>query len=450
MEESTIKKVMPHNIEAEKSIISSILLDPEAIFAASEIVVPDDFYNAQYGKMYEALLELNKEGKPIDLITFQEKLMSKGLPEEMTSLEAIDSIMYFSTVSVNVKQYANIVKEKAVLRRLIKANEEVNKLCYSGGEELDNILNRAEKSVFNLVQNRGGSDYVGIDQVVMNALDKIESASKSGGKITGLPTGFIDLDALTSGLQPSDLVIIAARPSMGKTAFVLNIAEHLAFKKNQCIAIFSLEMSKEQLVNRMFSLESGIDAQALRTGNLKDSEWGQLIESADVIAKSKLIIDDTPSISVAKLISKCRKFKMDHGLSLVMIDYIQLMTGNGKASESRQNEIAEISRSLKALARELNVPVIALSQLSRAVEKRDDKRPMLSDLRESGGIEQDADLVMFIYRDEYYTKEACKEPGVAEIIIAKQRNGSLGTVKLAWLGNLTKFANREKNYEKKE
>ncbi len=448
MEESAIKKVMPHNDEAEKSIISSILLDPEALFGAAEIVSPDDFYNAAYGKMFEAMVELNKEGKPIDLITFQEKLMSKGLPEEMVSMEAIDNIMYFSTVSVNVKQYAKIVKEKSVLRKLIKTNEELNRLCYTGAENLDDILNRAEKTVFNLVQSRGSGDFVGIDQIVMNALDKIESASKNGGKITGLPTGFIDLDFQTSGLQPSDLVIIAARPSMGKTAFVLNIAEHLAFKKNQSVAIFSLEMSKEQLVNRMFSLESGIDAQSLRTGNLKDSEWGQLIESADVIAKSKLIIDDTPSISISELRSKCRKFKMDQGLSLVMIDYIQLMTG-GK-SESRQQEISEISRSLKAMARELSVPVIALSQLSRAVEKRDDKRPMLSDLRESGGIEQDADLVMFIYRDEYYTKEECKEPGVAEIIVAKQRNGPTGTVKLAWLGNLTKFANREKNYDKKD
>jgi len=446
MEESAIKKVMPHNMEAEKSIISSILLDQEALYGAAEIVSPDDFYNAQYGKMYEAMLELNKEGKTIDLITFQEKLISKGLPEEMISMEAIDSIMYFSPVSVNVKQHAKIVKEKAVLRKLIKTNDELNKLCYTGAENLDDILNRAEKTVFNLAQSRGTSDFVGIDQIVMNALDKIEKASKSGGKITGLPTGFIDLDVQTSGLQPSDLVIIAARPSMGKTAFVLNIAEPLAFKKNQPVAVFSLEMSKEQLVNRMFSLESGIDAQSLRTGNLKDSEWGQLIESADVIAKSKLIIDDTPSISIGELRSKCRKYKMEQGLSLVMIDYIQLMTG-GK-SESRQQEISEISRSLKSLARELNVPVIALSQLSRAVEKRDDKRPMLSDLRESGGIEQDADVVMFIYRDEYYNKENSKEPGVAEIIVAKQRNGPVGTVKLAWLGNLTKFANRERNYDK--
>jgi len=450
MEENAIKKVMPHNLEAEKSIISSILIDQEALYAAMELVTPDDFYNAAYGKMYESMIELNKEGKNIDLITFQEKIKSKELPENMTSFEVIDEIMDFSAVSVNVRQHAQIVKDKSILRKLIKTNEQINKECYTGKGDIEGIINTAEKMVFNLVQSRGGGDYVPIEQVVMNALDKIEMASKSGGKITGTPTGFIDLDSQTSGLQPSDLVIIAARPSMGKTAFVLNIAEHIAFKKKKSLAIFSLEMSKEQLVNRMFSLESGIDAQSIRTGNLKDAEWSQLIESADVIAKSGLIIDDTPSISISELRSKCRKFKMEHDISLVMIDYIQLMTGGKGSSENRQQEISEISRALKALARELNVPVIALSQLSRAVEKRDDKRPMLSDLRESGGIEQDADVVMFIYRDEYYNKENSKEPGVAEIIVAKQRNGPTGTVKLAWLGNLTKFANREKNHERNQ
>ena len=277
--------------------------------------------------------------------------------------------------------------------------------------------------------------------MVLNALDKIEKASKSKGTVTGIPTGFIDLDYKLSGFQPSDFILIAARPSMGKTAFVLNIAQYMAFKKNKAVAIFSLEMSKEQLVNRLFSLESQVDAQSLRTGNMKDSDWEKLIEGAGVIGQSKLIIDDTPGISISELRSKCRKYKLEHGLDIIIIDYLQLMTGSvGKSSESRQQEVSDISRQLKGLARELNVPVVSLSQLSRAVESRPDKRPMLSDLRESGAIEQDADVVMFIYRDEYYNKDS-EFKKQAEIIIAKQRNGPVGTVNLAWLGEYTKFAN---------
>ena len=282
-----------------------------------------------------------------------------------------------------------------------------------------------------------------IRQVVMNAMDRIEKASRNQGNVTGIATGFLDLDYKTAGMQPADLVLVAARPSMGKTAFVLNIAQHVAFKLNQTVAIFSLEMSKEQLVNRLFSLESRVDSQHLRTGNLTDMEWEKLIESAGVIGQSNLIIDDTPGISIAELRSKCRKYKMDHDLKMIIIDYLQLMSGGGRGSESRQQEISDISRSLKALARELSVPVIALSQLSRAVEQRPDHRPMLSDLRESGAIEQDADVVMFIYRDDYYNKDTDKK-GIAEIIIAKQRNGPIGTVELVWLPDYTKFANMER------
>ena len=328
-----------------------------------------------------------------------------------------------------------------MLRKLIKLNDEISNTCYAGKESLETILETTEKSMFQLLQQRNTGEYVPIRQVVLNALDKIEKASKSKGTVTGIPTGFIDLDYKLSGLQPSDLILVAARPSMGKTAFVLNIAQYVAFKKDRATAIFSLEMSKEQLVNRLFSLESQVDAQALRTGNMKDSDWEKLIEGAGIIGKSKLIIDDTPGISVSELRSKCRKYKLEHGLDLIIIDYLQVMTGSvGKRSESRQQEISEISRSLKGLARELNVPVIALSQLSRAVESRPDKRPMLSDLRESGAIEQDADVVMFIYRDEYYNKDS-EYKKQAEIIIAKQRNGPVGTVHLAWLGEYTKFAN---------
>ena len=279
----------------------------------------------------------------------------------------------------------------------------------------------------------------------MNALDKIEAASKTKGTVTGIATGFLDLDYKTAGLQPSDLILVAARPSMGKTAFVLNIAQYAAFHSDLCTAIFSLEMSKEQLVNRLFSLESRVDAQKLRSGNLDDSDWEKLIEGAGVIGRSKLIIDDTPGISISEMRSKCRKYKLEHDLKLIIIDYLQLMSGSsGKGSESRQQEISEISRSLKALARELHVPVIALSQLSRQVEQRPDHRPMLSDLRESGAIEQDADVVMFIYRDDYYNKES-ENKGIAEIIIAKQRNGPIGTVELVWLPEYTKFANLERD-----
>lgn len=302
-------------------------------------------------------------------------------------------------------------------------------------------MEQTEKSMFQLLQRRTTGEYVPIKQVVLNALDKIEKASKSKGTVTGIPTGFIDLDYKLSGFQPSDFILIAARPSMGKTAFVLNIAQYMAFKKNKAVAIFSLEMSKEQLVNRLFSLESQVDAQSLRTGNMKDSDWEKLIEGAGVIGQSKLIIDDTPGISISELRSKCRKYKLEHGLDIIIIDYLQLMTGSvGKSSESRQQEVSDISRQLKGLARELNVPVVSLSQLSRAVENRPDKRPMLSDLRESGAIEQDADVVMFIYRDEYYNKDS-EFKKQAEIIIAKQRNGPVGTVNLAWLGEYTKFAN---------
>ena len=298
------------------------------------------------------------------------------------------------------------------------------------------------RSVFQLVQKRTVDSYVPIRQVVMNAMEKIEAAARSNGTVTGIPTGFLDLDYRTAGLQPSDLILIAARPSMGKTALMLNLARNVAFKKNLTMAIFSLEMSKEQLVNRMFSMESNVDGQKIRTGQMNDQEWEQLIESAGVIGRSSLIIDDTPGISIAELRSKCRKYKLEHGLSVVMIDYLQLMTGTGKASDSRQQEISDISRSLKSLARELSVPVIALSQLSRAVEQRPDHRPMLSDLRESGAIEQDADVVMFIYRDEYYNHDSEKK-GITELIIAKQRNGPIGTVELAWLPEYQRFANME-------
>lgn len=441
MEEALIKRVMPHSVEAEQSVVGAMLMDKDAILTASEIISGQDFYQTAYGVIFDSMVELFNEGKPVDLVTLQERLKEKDVPPEIASLEFVRDLLNAVPTSANVKYYAEIVSDKSMMRKLIKLNEEISNSCYAGKESLPAILETTEKSVFDLLQKRNTGEYVPIKQVVLNALDRIEKAAKSKGAVTGIPTGFIDLDYKLSGLQPSDLILVAARPSMGKTAFVLNIAQYVAFKKDKGVAIFSLEMSKEQLVNRLFALESQVDSQALRTGNLKDSDWEKLIEGAGIIGKSNLIIDDTPGISVSELRSKCRKYKLEHDIQLIIIDYLQLMTGSvGRRSESRQQEISEISRSLKALARELNVPVVALSQLSRAVESRPDKHPMLSDLRESGAIEQDADVVMFIYRDEYYNKDSEKKKQ-AEIIIAKQRNGPIGTVDLAWLADYTKFAN---------
>ena len=442
MEEAVLKRVMPHSIEAEQSVIGSMLLDREAVVAASEILHGDDFYSKQYGVIFDAMVELHTEGKPIDLITLQERLREKDVPPEISSLEFMKDLLMVVPTSANIKQYVNIVSEKATLRRMIRLNEEIASNCYAGNESLEFILDDTEKRIFEICQNRTTSDFVPIREVVANTMHKIELASRNRGSVTGIATGFIDLDYRTAGMQPSDLVLIAARPSMGKTAFVLNIAQHVAFKLHKAVAIFSLEMSKEQLVNRMLSLESKVSGQNIRTGQLSDSEWEKLAETAGIIGQSNLMIDDTPGITIAELRSKCRKFKLEKGLDIIIIDYLQLMSGGGR-SESRQQEISEISRSLKAIARELHVPVWALSQLSRAVEQRPDHRPMLSDLRESGAIEQDADVVMFIYRDDYYNKETDK-PGVAEIIIAKQRNGPIGTVELAWLADYTKFANLQR------
>ena len=441
MDEALIKRVLPHSIEAEQAVVGAMLMDRDAILTSSEIISGEDFYQTAYGVIFEAVVEIYNEGKPVDLITLQERLKEKDVPAEISSLEFVRYLVTAVPTSANVKYYAEIVAEKSMLRRLIKLNDEISNMCYLGKEPMEAVLETTEKKVFELVQKRNTGDFVPIKDVVLNALEKIEIASKTSGSVTGIPTGFLDLDYKMAGLQPSDLILVAARPSMGKTAFVLNIAQHVAFKADKAVAIFSLEMSKEQLVNRLFALEAQVDSQSLRTGNLKDEDWEKLIESAGIIGKSKLIIDDTPGISISELRSKCRKFKLEQGLDLIIIDYLQLMTGRvGGRSESRQQEISDISRSLKGLARELNVPVIALSQLSRAVEQRPDHRPMLSDLRESGAIEQDADVVMFIYRDDYYNKDT-ELKNVAEIIIAKQRNGSIGTVNLTWLPNYTKFAN---------
>ena len=446
MEEALIKRVLPHSIEGEQSVIGSMLMDREAIITASEIISAEDFYQHQYGIMFEAMIELFNEGKPVDLVTLQNRLKEKDVPPEISSLEFVRDIITTVPTSASVKSYANIVREKAVLRKLIKTNEDIANTCYLGRESLDVILADTEKRIFDLLQSRDSREFVPIRQVALDVLEKIEKASKTKETVTGVPTGFIDLDYKTSGFQPSDLILLAARPSMGKTAFVLNVVDHVAVKKRIPCMVFSLEMSKEQLVNRMLSMESNVDTQKLRTGTLTDSDWDAVVEGVGIIGNSSLIIDDTPGISISELRSKCRKMKLEQGLGMIIIDYLQLMTGSGKNSDNRQQEISEISRSLKALARELKAPVVALSQLSRACESRADHRPMLSDLRESGAIEQDADVVMFLYRDDYYNKDS-EMKDIAEVIIAKQRNGPIGTVNLVWMPQYTKFANATRQPE---
>ena len=444
-DEAILKRVLPHSIEAEQSVIGSMIMDREAIVVASEIITGEDFYNRQYGVLFETMVELNDSGRPVDLVTLQDKLREKDVPPEISSLEFIRDLIAAVPTSANVKYYAGIVAEKSTLRKLIRLNEEIANTCYAGKEGLEEILETTEKKVFDLVQRRNTGDFVPIRQVVMNAMDRIEKASRNKGNVTGIPTGFIDLDYKTAGLQPSDLILIAARPSMGKTAFVLNIAQNVAFKQGMTVAMFSLEMSKEQFVNRLFSLESKVDSQHLRTGNLTDAEWESLIESAGVIGKSNLMIDDTPGITIAELRSKCRKYKLEYDLKLIIIDYLQLMT-TGQRSENRVQEISSITRNLKIMAKELNVPIIALSQLSRAVEKQGNNsshRPQLSDLRDSGSIEQDADCVLFLYRDSYYASQNPDggevDADTAECIVAKNRHGETSTVPLGWDGAHTRF-----------
>ena len=444
MDDTLIRRVMPSSAETEQAVIGSILMDKDEMMNVADILVPDDFYQSEYRMIYQAMVQINSEGRPGDLVTVHEQLKSMNVPPEVSSLDFMIEVVNSVATSANAKHYAKIVKEKSLLRKVIKVNETIMEECYAGHESADAILEETEKQLFKLLQSRGAEDITPIKDVVMEAINRIEAASKQSGSVTGVPTGFTDLDYRTAGLQPSDMILIAARPSMGKTAFALNLAAHAACKKHITTAIFSLEMSKVQLVNRFLSMESSVSAQNLRTGNLSETEWEKLVEGASIIGNSGLVIDDTPGISISDMRSKCRKIKLEHDdLGLIIIDYIQLMTSNTR-SESRQQEVSEISRSLKALARELNVPVVALSQLSRAVEQRPDHRPMLSDLRESGAIEQDADVVMFLYRDEYYKKDTDK-PGVAEVIIAKQRNGPVGTVELAWIGDRQRFANLERS-----
>ena len=446
MEEALIKRILPHSIEAEQSVIGSMILDRDAILVASEILTSDDFYQKQYGIIFDAMVELCNEGQPVDLITLQNRLKEKELPPDISSMEYVRDLIAAVPTSANVKYYANIVSEKAVLRRLIRTTEEVANACYLEKDSTETILEESEKKLFNILQRTNGSDYVPIQQVVLNAVSNIEKASKLKGSVTGIPTGFVDLDYKTSGMHASDLVLIAARPSMGKTAFALNIAENVAMINHIPTAIFSLEMSKEQLVTRVLSNEALVENGRLISGNLRESDWVKIAEAASTLSRTDIKIDDNPLLTVADMNAKCRRIE---NLGLVVIDYLQLMTsagGKGYSGENRQQAVSDISRMLKIMAKELQVPVLCLSQLSRANEKRDDKRPMLSDLRESGAIEQDADIVLFLYRDDYYNEDSEKH-NIAECIVAKNRHGETGKVELRWMPEYTTFGTLERRYE---
>ncbi len=442
MDESLLKRIKPYNAEAEQAVIGSMLMDKEAIIVASEIITADDFYQPQYQVVYKAILDLYNSRRAVDFVTILNQLKENGVPPEVCSYDFVGNIIRNVPTSANVRQYAEIVRDKSVRRKLIKVTEDVANKCYLDKDELDVILDDCEKRVFEVTQNRNTGENEEIAKIVGDALSSIEAASKNANAVTGVSTGFADLDYKTAGLQPSDLVLLAARPSMGKTALALNIAEHAAVYNSVPTLFFSLEMSRGQLANRLLAMRSRVDATKIRTGKLNEEEWTKLVESAAEIGDSGLILDDTPGISISELRTKCRKYKAEKNIGLVIIDYLQLMSGGGK-TESRQQEISEISRALKSVAREINCPVLALSQLSRAVEARPDKRPMLSDLRESGAIEQDADVVMFIYRDEYYNHDS-EDKGIAEVIIGKQRNGPTGTIKLGCQLEYTRFTNLER------
>ena len=444
MAEADFIREKPRDLNAERSVLGSMLMSRDAVMTASEKLSADDFYDETNRVIFDAIVELFNAHKNPDLINVLNKLKEKGVPEEVCRLENLSNLIRSVPSSANISEHCDIVAEKAIKRQLINTAEEIVKENYRDQESLENSLEGAEKRIYEIVRHRKSADIEPIDQIMNKVLDNIEAAARDSRAITGVATGFYDIDYMTAGLQKSDLILLAARPSMGKTALALNIAEHAALKLRVPTAIFSLEMSKTQIVSRILSMNSGVDSQKLRVGKIDDNDWGDLMRSADAIADAPLFIDDTSGITVAELRTKCRKLKLENDLGLIIIDYLQLMSGSGKrSSDSRQQEISEISRSLKALARETDCPVVALSQLSRAVEQRPDKHPMLSDLRESGAIEQDADVVMFIYRDEYYNKDS-EQKGVAEVTISKQRNGPTGVAKLGCRLEQTRFLNLTK------
>ena len=438
-----VGKIPPNDIEAEQAVLGSMLTDKDATIAAIEVLKEDDFYREDNKIIYRAILNLYNRAEPIDIITLKAELTSMGKFEATGGLEYLADLPERVPTTANVDKYINIVKEKSILRNLIKTANEIITLGYDPTEEVEDIMDTAEKKIFNIMQSKNQKGYTPIKDVLIDTFAELEKLYNQKQHITGVPTGFADLDYKTAGLHGSDLVLIAARPAMGKSAFALNIAANAAIKAKVPVAIFSLEMSKEQMVNRILCSEAMVDSNKVRTGKLHEQDWGKLAAALGPLSESEIYIDDTPGISVMEIRAKCRKLKLEKNIGLVVIDYLQLIQGTNKRVGSREQEISEISRSLKILAKEIDVPVIALSQLSRAPEQRPDHRPMLSDLRESGAIEQDADIVMFLYRDDYYNEDSDKK-NIAEVILAKHRAGSTGTVELLWLGNYTKFVNIDK------
>jgi len=441
-----LEKVPPQNLDAEQSVLGAMLIDKEAVVKAVQVLTSDDFYRDANGHIFEAAANLFNRNEAVDLITLSEELKQSGQLDQVGGVSYVAGLANSVPTSANVEHYARIVLEKSLLRRLISVSTRITQMGYEGEEDTEALLDKAEQMIFELAQRKSRSGFAHLKNILMETFERIEFLHQNKGGITGVPSGFADLDKLTSGFQPSDLVIVAARPSMGKTALCLNIAQYASLRKELPVAVFSLEMSREQLVTRMLCAEAMVDQQKVRTGQLTDQDWQQLTMAAGPLARASLFIDDTPGITPMEMRAKCRRLKAEHGLSLIVIDYLQLMQGGRKRTENRQQEISDISRSMKMLAREIQAPVIALSQLSRAVEQRQDKRPMMSDLRESGSLEQDADIVMFIYRDEYYHPEDSEKKGQAEVIIAKQRNGPVGSVDLGFMKEYTKFVNLDKKH----
>ncbi|MGC4378787.1 replicative DNA helicase [Fictibacillus sp. Mic-4] len=439
-------RIPPQNIEAEQAVLGAIFLEPEALVTASELLIPEDFYRSSHQRIFQVMLDLSEKGEPVDLVTVTSELEDKKLLEEVGGVSYLSDLANSSPTAANIDYYSKIVEEKSLLRRLIRAATDIAANGYAREEEVETILNEAEKSILEVANRKNAGSFISIKDVLVQAYDNIEMLHNRKGDITGIPTGFMDLDRMTAGFQRNDLIIVAARPSVGKTAFALNIAQNVATKTDENVAIFSLEMGAEQLVMRMLCAEGNIDAQRLRTGSLQAEDWQKLTMAMGSLSAAGIYIDDTPGVRINDIRAKCRRLQQEKGLGMILIDYLQLIQGSGKAGENRQQEVSEISRSLKALARELKVPVIALSQLSRGVESRQDKRPMMSDIRESGSIEQDADIVAFLYRDDYYDKET-ENKNIIEIIIAKQRNGPTGTVELAFVKEYNKFVNLDRHHD---
>lgn len=442
-EETLVPRIPPHSQEAEQSVLGSILMDPDAVSTAAENLKAEDFYDPKHKEIFEAVLDLYEKRQPVDLVTVKTRLESRGTLETAGGIKYLSQIASAVPNSVYVRQYVRIVRERALYRRFIKLGNKILTESFSTETPIEDLPENVEKEVFGILQNRGSEDFTHIRDLLVHSFDDIERIAKSGGEIPGISTGYIELDQKLAGLHPSDLILIGARPSMGKTALGLNLVQNAAVRGGKTCAVFSLEMSKEQVANRLLAAESRVNMEHIRTGQMTDADWESIVDALGPLSESGIYVDDTGGITISEIRSKCRKLKIEHGLDLIMIDYLQLMSGSGRSSDNRQQEISEISRGLKMLARELNVPVIALSQLSRALEQRADKRPMMSDLRESGAIEQDADVIMFIYRDEYYHPDT-EEKNVSEIIIAKQRNGPVGTVKLRYDGPFTRFENLER------